>query len=420
MEKKRLTPQAVAALKPDPEREYSVQDTIEPALLVRVRPSGAKSYQVRYRPKGTRGQPRRYIIGAVDALPLAKAREEAERIKALATLAEDPAAEKAAKLRQLTVAELCDLYLKEGTGTKKATTLETDKGRIERHIKPLLGRKPAAEITSGDVERFMRDVAAGKTAADVKTRARGRAIVEGGKGTASRTVGLLGGIFSFAVRRALRTDNPVRGVKRFPDHKNERFLSPRELATLGEALRSAEAEGVNATAITIIRLLTFTGARKSEIAGLRWSEVDIERGCLRLADSKTGAKTVVLGPPALALLSERWTEGADGYVFPAEAGGSHFQGLAKIWRKVRGKAGFPGLRIHDLRHSFASMGLAGGDALPVIGKLLGHADIKTTSRYAHLSDDPVRLAAESISNRIAAAMDAKEGAVTPLRRGKSS
>lgn len=417
MEKKRLTPQAITALKPDPLREYSVQDAIEPALLVRVRPSGAKSYQVRYRPKGTRGQPRRYIIGSVDSLSLAKARTEAERIKALATLAEDPAAEKAARLRQLTVSELCDLYLNEGTGTKKASTLSTDTGRIERHIKPLLGKKVAADLSAGDVERFMRDVAAGKTAADIKTGPRGRAIVEGGKGTAARTVGLLGGIFSYAQRRGLRTDNPVRGVKRFPDRKNERFLSPRELAALGEALRGLESDGVNSSAVAIIRLLTFTGARKNEITGLRWSEVDLERGCLRLADSKTGAKTIPLGPPALTLLADLWRDGLTGFVFPAEAGGDHFQGTEKVWRKLRDRAGLPGLRIHDLRHSFASLGLAGGDALPVIGKLLGHADIKTTSRYAHLADDPVKLAAASISSRIAAAMESAGGAdVLPMKR----
>ena len=263
----------------------------------------------------------------------------------------------------------------------------------------------------------MRDVAKGKTRADVKTKKWGRAIVEGGKGTATRTVGLLGGIFSFAVRRKLRADNPVRGVKRYTDNKGERFLSAKELATLGEVFRSFEADGANRSALAIIRLLTFTGARKGEIAGLKWSEVDLERSCLRLSDSKTGAKVIPLGPPALAILSELTPVEGSPLVFPAEAGANAFQGTEKIWRKVRVAAKLKDVRIHDLRHSFASFGLAGGDALPIIGKLLGHSDVKTTARYAHLADDPVKAAATRISGNIAAAMAGKPQAeIMPLKK----
>jgi integrase len=149
----------------------------------------------------------------------------------------------------------------------------------------------------------MRDVANGKTAIDVKTGKHGRAIVEGGKGTAARTVGLLGGIFSFAAARRLRADNPVRGVKRYPDKKGETFLSAARLARLGEALGAEEAKGANGAAVAMIRLLAFTGARKSEITGLRWSEVDFEHGYFRLGDSKTGAKSIPLGAPAIEILA---------------------------------------------------------------------------------------------------------------------
>ena len=256
----------------------------------------------------------------------------------------------------------------------------------------------------------------GKTAVDIKTGFRGRAIVEGGKGTASRTVGLLGGIFSFAVHEKLRTDNPVRGVKRFADNKGERFLNGSELASLGDAIRKVEAEGGNKMALNIIRLLTFTGARKSEITGLKWLEVDFERTSLRLGDSKTGAKVIPLGPPALTILAAtEMREGTD-WVFPAESGRSTFQGTEKVWHKVRAEAKMPDLRIHDLRHSFASMGLAAGDNLAIIGKLLGHADVKTTARYAHLADDPVRQAAVRISGSIAAALDGNNGEVVKLRK----
>jgi integrase len=318
----------------------------------------------------------------------------------------------------LTVSELCDLYLAEGCATKKCSTIATDRGRMERHIKPLLGRKRVADVARADIERFLRDVAEGRTKADVKTRPHGRAIIDGGRGTATRTVGLLGGIFSFAVARGLRTDNPVRGVKRFPDRKNERFLSPAELAELGEALASMGSEGANPTAIAVIRLLAFTGARKSEITNLKWAEIDFHRACLRLGDSKSGQKVIPLGAPAVQILSVSERNGDSLFVFPAFSGLRPFQGVEKVWRKVRSRAGFPELRLHDLRHSYASMGLAAGDALPVIGALLGHSDVKTTARYAHLADDPVKAAADRISSSIATAMSglAESGQLVPMRR----
>jgi integrase len=192
-------------------------------------------------------------------------------------------------------------------------------------------------------------------------------------------------------------------VKRYTDKKGETFLSPAELAKLGDALATCETKGANPAAVAIIRLLAFTGARKGEIAGLRWSEVDLERGYLRLGDSKTGAKVVPLGAPAIEILAGIIPIEGSPFVFPAASGESHFQGVEKLWRKVRADAGFPTLRMHDLRHSFASVGLARGDALPVIGAILGHSDVKTTSRYAHLADDPVRKAANDIANSVHAA-----------------
>ena len=370
---------------------------------VRVRATGAMSFVAVYRTGGRNSPQRRVTIGSVGKIEADKAREEAKAIILQAELGQDRAAEKAKLRAEMTFDKVCDLYLKEGCETKKASTIATDKGRVERHIKPLLGKKRIGEITRTDVEKFMRDVANGKTATDEKTKAHGRAIVEGGKGTATRTVGLLGGIMSFAVSRQLRADNPVRGVKRYADKKGETFLSSAELGKVGAALATAEANGANPSAIAIIRLLAFTGARKSEIAGLKWSEVDIERGYLRLGDSKTGAKTIPIGAPAQEVLAGHAVAENSAYVFPAASGVSHFQGVEKVWRNVRAAAGFPNLRLHDLRHSFASVGLARGDALPVIGAILGHADVKTTSRYAHLADDPVKMAADAISKSVHAA-----------------
>lgn len=405
----RITKRMVDALRTTG-KEYVQWDGELTGFGVRVRASGSKSFVAVYRTGGRDSPLRRVTIGAVGKIEADAARERARTIIRQAELGQDFAAEKAKARAELTFDQVCDLYLAEGCDTKKASTLATDRGRIERHIKPLLGKKRVSEISRADVEKFMRDVASGKTATDEKTRKRGRAIVEGGKGTATRTVGLLGGIMSFAVSRQLRSDNPVRGVKRYPDKKGETFLSAADLAKIGAALSELDREGTNPSAVAIVRLLAFTGARKSEIATLRWSEVDLERGYLRLGDSKTGAKIIPIGAPARELLGSWPMVDGSGYVFPASSGDRHFQGVERVWTKVRARAGFPALRLHDLRHSFASMGLARGEALPVIGAVLGHADIKTTSRYAHLADDPVRRAADGIASSVHAAMSGAQNA----------
>lgn len=398
-------------------KEYVHWDGELTGFGVRVRASGSKSFVAVYRTGGRNTPLRRVTIGAVGKIEADKAREEAKLIIRQAELGQDRAAEKAKARAEMTFKEVCDLYLSEGCETKKSSTLATDRGRIERHLKPLLGKKRIGEISRTDVEKFMRDVANGKTATDERTKARGRAIVEGGKGTATRTVGLLGGIMSFAVSRQLRVDNPVRGVKRYADKKGETFLSPVGLAKIGNALAAVEADGANPAAIAIIRLLAFTGARKSEIAALRWSEVDLGRGYLRLGDSKTGAKVVPIGAAACEVLAGVLRIEGSEFVFPASSGKQHFQGVERVWEKVRIAAGYPRLRLHDLRHSFASVGLARGEALPIIGAILGHADIKTTSRYAHLADDPVKHAADQISKAVEAAFASSASAeVIPLRR----
>jgi integrase len=345
----RITKRIVDALKSS-DRDFVKWDGELKGFGVRVRPSGAKSLIAFYRTGGRNSQQRKVTIGAVGKIEVERAREAARKILAHAELGQDHAAEKAKTRAEKTVAELCDLYLSEGCEAKKASTLIADRGPIVRHIKPLLGKKRVGEITRADVERFMRDVAAGKTAADVKTGKHGRAIVEGGKGTATRTVGLLGGIFTFAVSREMRADNPVRGVKRYPDRKSEIFLSSAQLATLGAALNAVEAEGGNWLAIAIIRMLAFTGARKSEIVTLRWCEVDFERGYFSLADSKTGAKIVPVGAPAIEVLARLPRIEGSPFVFPATSGVNPFQDVDKVWRKVRTLAGFSNLRLHDLRN----------------------------------------------------------------------
>ncbi|MEO5345833.1 MAG: site-specific integrase [Magnetococcus sp. YQC-9] len=236
----------------------------------------------------------------------------------------------------------------------------------------------------------------------------------GGPGTATRCMGLLGAIFTFAVERGLREDNPVHGVKKFTGQKRERFMTGEELTRLGEALQEAEQNGTNPVAIAALRLLLLTGMRRGEVLTLQWAHVDIERGCLRLPDSKTGAKVVHLGAAALELLSGLPRIQGNPFCFPGAIEGQPLVGLPRIWRKIRERAGLEDVRIHDTRHGFASVGVMSGMGLPVVGALLGHKTPNMTARYAHLADDPVKLAADRISGQIAAALNGNKGEVVPM------
>ncbi len=408
MARGRITKRAVDAAKPG-ERDKYLWDADLSGFSLKVTPAGGKTYLVQYRLGGRRGRTRRVTIGRHGSpWTPESARKEAKRLLGEVGAGRDPAEKRTLARRDLTIAELCDLYLAEGCAAKKPSTFATDRGRIERHIKPLLGRRKVTSISRPDVKRFLQDVASGKTAADIKTGMRGRAIIEGGKGTATRTVGLLGGIFTFAVERGLRPDNPVRGVKRFKGKKFERFLSPSELAQLGNALSPAQQDGESPFAVAAIRLLVLTGARKSEILTLQWENVDTDRGCLRLPDSKTGAKVIPLGAAALEALSEIPRIEGNPYVLPGLEG-RHFVGLQKTWERIRKRAGLEDVRLHDLRHSFASVAVAGGDSLYLVGKVLGHQQASTTERYAHLADDPLRAVADKAAGRIAAAMKTGNG-----------
>lgn len=397
-----------------------------------VRPSGSRSWIAEYRP-GSGGRnvaKRRVVIGPVSALTPEQARAEAMQLLASVRLGADPAADRHAARADISMSELCDRYLLEGCALKKPSTIATDRGRIEHHIKPLLGRKRVGEIVKPDIERFMRDVAAGKTAVDIKTGKRGRSIVTGGKGTATRTVRLLGGIFTWAVAQGYRADNPATGVKKFPDGSGERYLSNDELARLGTAIALAETDGVprplsiskhapklpenqlltiDRWSAAALRLLVLTGCRVGEILNLTWRDVDMQRGLLLLPDSKTGRKTVVLSDAALAVLAGLPHVGR--YVIAGASAGqpdeSPRSDLKRPWALVRRHAALDDVRLHDLRHSFASVGAGEGLGLPVIGKLLGHTQASTTQRYAHLDADPVRRAANIIAGQISDAMGGK-------------
>lgn len=422
---KRLTKRTVDAAAKAAAR-YTVWDSDLKGFGLRVEPSGTKTYVVRYRVGGgRRGTLRQFKIGRAGKLTPDEARDAAKAALAQVEIGKDPQAQRTAARDVLTLSELCDLYLREGVATKKASTLQLDKIRIEGHIKPLLGRKKITEVTNADVTRMLNAIGSGKTSIKAALDEAGSppkagSRVRGGKGAATRSVTLLGAIYTFAIAQGLCTNNPRAGVETYPDVKRDRFLSPAELGRLGDALTLSEELGAHPYHVTIVRLLALTGARKNEIARLRWSEVDAVPGLLKLADSKTGPRAIRLGAAALALINKMDRTDSP-YVFPDPRDPAQpIRNLDWAWVNIRNPAGMPDLRIHDLRHSFASVGVAGGSGLFLIGKLLGHTHVATTSRYAHLHDDPLAAAADKISNAVSAAMNPTAGAdVKDMKGGRS-
>jgi integrase len=225
---------------------------------------------------------------------------------------------------------------------------------------------------------------------------------------ANRVLAVLSKMFNLAERWGLRPDgsNPCRHVEKFSERKRERMLSPAELARLGDALTSYAGSPY---AVAAIKLLVFTGARLGEVLGLRWDWIDIDRGEARLPDSKTGAKTLHLPPPALVVLTKLPRLDNNPHVIVGQTTGAAMVNLEKPWRAIRAAARLDDVRLHDLRHAFASVAASSGMGLPIIGKMLGHTQPSTTNRYAHLANDPVKAAAAAVAAKIAAAMRSESG-----------
>jgi integrase len=427
-----LTNASVKRLEPR-ERDYIEWCGKLPGFGVRVwprsskSPDGRKVFVTQYRAKGSTGAPRKVTIGTFPTMTADEARKQATQILAKAQSGEDVAAARAKRRGIPTMSELCDEYLEHGLGDKKASTIATDKGRIERHIKPLLGRKRVDQIDKADVQGFLKAVADGKTAVDLKMDTGSRVIVKGGKGTATRTLRLLGAIFTYAVDQGYIASNPKAGVTGYKDARKERWLSDSELQRLGDALREAETgglpwqfnDGVKAKhrakadnarekldpyAIAAIRLLLLTGCRAGEILNLQWAHVDLERGYLNLPDSKTGKKDMPLNAPAKKVLADLPRVKGNPFVIVGTVPGARRSDLKRPWKRLTDYAGLSGLRIHDLRHGFASVGAASGMGLYVVGKLLGHSSPSTTQRYAHIDNDPLKNASEAIAQKIAGAL----------------
>lgn len=415
----RLTIRLVDALKPRA-ADYFAWDDDLPCFGLRVYASGRKSYLVQYR-VGRRT--RRLTLGLHGALTPETARREAKVKLGEIAKGEDPAETRKVDREGMTVRELCDRYLADAELglvpgkrrlPKKPSTLRSDRSRIDAHILPLLGARLVKEVGRVEVNQFLRDVAAGKARRDRKTKSRGRSIVRGGLPTAARTLGLLGGILTYAVRNGIIDANPVHGVPRPATRFRQRRLSGPEYRTFGEVLTKAERDGHNATALKIMRVLALTGCRRGEIEKLRWEEVDEARSCFRLADSKEGASIRPVGSVVFKILNEERPERAKGYAFPGAVVGKAFDGLPKVWSKTVSRA-FDDVTPHVLRHSFASMANDLGYTEATIAAMLGHAAGTTTNRYMHHLDEVLIAAAEKVSGHISELLGAREAADNTLR-----
>lgn len=397
------------------EKDYFIWDDELPGFGLRIFASGKRSYLIQYR---AAGRTRRYTIGLHGIWTAETARQEAKVQLGRVAQGENPSEERLLDHQAITVKELCDLYLNDleeglilgkGGRPKKAGTIVSDVGRIKRHIIPLIGNRRVKDLVKADIAKVLKDVMAGKTAVTVKTKKlRGKSIVRGGVGTATRTVGLLGGILTYAMEAGIITSNPAHGIRKPKDNVRGRRLTEAEYRTLGEMLRKAAENEKYATTVEIIRQIALTGCRRSEMINLKWAEVDTDSSCLRLADSKEGASVRPIGLPVVEYL-EAWHEKATGtYVFPGQGEDNAFGSFPNHWRQIFRDSPLADVTAHVLRHSFASIANDLGFTEVTIAALVGHSKGSVTSNYIHTLDTALIMAADTISGYIQGLLDGVE------------
>ena len=401
----RLTKRFVDSLKPDPSgKEVTYWDESLRGFGLRVRPTGGASWVAMYRTH--EGRQRKLTLGRVGTLTPDEARKEARQKLAEADRGGDPAGDKAAARKAITVGELCDWYLAESKTWLKPSTHENDESRIECHVKPLISGHAVTRLAPRDLEKMQADIAAGKTAKMKKRVGRG-GNTTGGKGVAARTLATMSVVLEFARRNGIVERNPARLVKKYPSQKRTRFFGFDEFAALGDAMREAELAGENATGIAAIKALALTGCRRGEILGLPWEWLDTKHSCIRFEDTKTGAQIRPIGKSAIDFLKRQPRLENQEWVFPATTGEGYFIGLPRIFARLCARAGIENASIHTLRHSFASAAAGLGYSELTIAGLLGHSLSGITARYAHMPDKALLAAADIISERILAALNGK-------------
>jgi len=380
----KLTKGSVEALQPA-DKDYIVFDDALHGFGVRVLPSGRKTFLAQYR---AQGRTRRVKLGVFGTVTADAARRDARRVLGDVAGGANPAEQISFERKAPTVAGVCERFLKEHVAQHcKASTQREYRRSVDLFIKPAFGPRKVGEITRADVAQLHHDMR------DMPYQA-------------NRTLGVLSKLFNLAEVWGLRPDgsNPCRHVQKYKEAKRERFLSPDELARLGQVLDAvAREEPDSAPAVNAIRLLILTGCRLKEIQTLKWEHVDPPY--LRLPDSKTGARKVPINDAVQQVLATIERQPDNPYVIAGRVPGQHLTDLQRPWRRIRARAGLDDVRIHDLRHTYASNALASGLPIEMVGKLLGHTQIQTTMRYAHLADDPIREAASRVANGLGQAIN---------------
>jgi integrase len=420
----RISRRTVDAAKPGRTPNFLWDDKLAGFALLTL-PSGTQSFVYQYR--NAQGRSRRVTIAKVGALAPDEARSLAQDMAREVKAGGDPLEARREARNALTVSDLLDLYLSSAHyATKAAKVQQTGRGEIERHLKPLLGRKVVAKVEPDDIRRAFTAIASGKTAKTVKTGPRGLARVRGGDGVARHACRLLRAAFRWAMGERLIDRDATSGVKFGRDGERGATLDAKQYARLFATLAKMEIEHRLRPAVAdAIRVIALTGARRGEIAGLRWRDVDPKSGRLVLRKHKTARSTgksrVINLPSAAAEILARQPAGeADAFVF-APAKGEGPPALAKPWRAVRRQAGLPDdTGLHTLRHSLASSLATGGAGAPEIMAALGHRQLSTVARYLHFGDDARAALAEQAARpalvAMAAAAGRKAAAVLPLNR----
>ena len=392
---KKITSRLVYALEAPAKSHAITYDTEIKGFGVRVIKSGSKTFIFNYRTKDT-GRERRYTIGRYPAWSVAAARKEAESLKRARDRGEDPMGALHEERAAPTVKDLADRYIAEHLPGKRASADRNDRAMIDNDILPDLGNLKLAEVRHADI---------GKLHRKITKRASTRA---------NRVAALLSKMFTLAIWWEMCSQNPVKGLKRNPETKRKRYLSGDELGRLLTAL----AEHPEQDSANVIRLLLLTGARRGEVLGARWDMFDLDEGTWTKPGAETKTDTehqVPLSAAARQLLAGMNKTATGKYLFPGKDIDTPLTDIKNSWASICKAAGIKDCRVHDIRHTYASILASAGQSLPVIGALLGHTQASTTQRYAHLFDDPLRKATERVGSVVTAAENGKGGKVVPLR-----
>lgn len=373
----------------------------------------SKTWIIMYRNKFNKQK--KMSLGRIQLLTPTEARNVAkQQLANIVANGSDPVSTKTNYKNDITISELCNLYLQEGTLNKKESTIKNDKSRIERHIKPLLGNLYIKELSKEHICKMVVDITNGKTAFEAKSnKPRGTIKVRGGKSIAKRTLEMLSAILSFAQLKGIIDANPALGIPKPHTQKRNSFLNIHEISRLGEALQQAEQQALCPTiSIEAIKLLLLTGCRKNEILSLKWDYIDFDKQCFHFPDTKTGAQIRAFGIGAKNILEKIKQHSTSEWVFPSYRGSGHFIGLRKIFCKIcelsdNNQQRFikKGICIHTLRHTFASIGADMNYNELTIAGLLGHKLGSVTNRYCHSVDSSLVFAANEISLQIEKALN---------------